>query len=91
MKGSFKAGNGWQDVKFQSPVKGRYFCLEALNAQDGKNNAAIAELYVLGGRGESLSRMDWKISYADSENVSGGNYTVRQSLRFAGIHLLEHP
>lgn len=76
MKGSFKAGNGWQDVKFQSPVKGRYFCLEALNAQDGKNNAAIAELYVLGGRGESLSRMDWKISYADSENVSGGNYTA---------------
>ena len=75
-KGSFAAGNGWQEVKFQSPVKGRYFCLEALNAQDGKDNAAIAELYVLNGQGEPLSRMDWRIPYADSENTHGGNYTA---------------
>lgn len=74
IKGIFKSGNGWQEVKFKEKVQGRYFCLEALNAQDGKDNAAIAELHVLNGQGEPLSRLNWKIAYADSENTQSGNY-----------------
>lgn len=34
--GELTAGNGWQEVKFGKTVAGRYFCLEALSAQDGK-------------------------------------------------------
>ena len=71
--GAFAAGNGWQEVKFDQPVAGRYVCLEALNAHDGKEQACIAELYVLDENGERLSREPWKVYYADSEEINKGN------------------
>lgn len=52
--GALKPGNGWQEVKFGQTVKGRYFCLEALDAQDGKDNAAMAEFYLLDEDGKPL-------------------------------------
>lgn len=71
--GSFKPGNGWQEVKFSAPVTGRYICLEALSAQDGKDLACIAELYVTDENGERLSREPWIVNYADSEDVGHVN------------------
>lgn len=71
--GSFAAGNGWQKVQFTAPAKGRYVCLEMLNAIDGGDNAAIAELYVLDGDGHRLSREPWTVRYADAEDVAGVN------------------
>lgn len=75
-QGALKAGNGWQEIKFDAPVKARHFCLEALSAQDGKNNAAIAEFYLLGEDGKPLSRQHWQIAYSDSEEVKWGNSTA---------------
>ena len=57
-------------------MKARFFCLEALNAQNGKDNAAIAEFYLLGENGKPLSRQHWQIAYADSEETQWGNYTA---------------
>ena len=74
--GELTAGNGWQEVKFGKTVAGRYFCLEALSAQDGKDNAAVAEFYLLDENGKPLSRQHWKIEYADSESTSWGNFTA---------------
>ena len=74
--GTLQAGNGWQEVKFDAPVKARFFCLEGLNAQNGKDNAAIAEFYLLGENGKPLSRQHWQIAYADSEETRGGNFTA---------------
>lgn len=74
--GSFAPGNGWQEVKFASPAKGRYVCLEMLNSLDGGDNAAIAELYLTDGDGQRLSREPWLIRYADSEEVSNGNHAA---------------
>ncbi len=71
--GSFKAGNGWQEVKFGEKASGRYVCIEALNAIDGKDLACIAELYMLDENGERLSREPWTVGYADSEDVAGVN------------------
>ncbi len=71
--GTFNAGNGWQEVKFDQPVSGRYVCLEAVNALDGKELACIAELYLLDENGERLSREPWKVNYADSEEITKGN------------------
>jgi hypothetical protein len=71
--GTFNAGNGWQEVKFDQPVSGRYVCLEAINALDGKEMACIAELYLLDENGERLSREPWKVNYADSEEITKGN------------------
>ena len=73
-EGSFAPGNGWQTVKLASPRKGRYVAIEGLSAHDGKQLAAIAELYVLDAGGKRLSREPWTVKYADSEDVSGGNY-----------------
>ena len=74
--GTFKAGNGWQEVRFTTPVKGRYFCLEALSPQANDNIAAIAEFDVLGADGKPVSREHWKIRYADSEETRSGNRTA---------------
>lgn len=70
---SFKPGNGWQEARFDKPVTGRYLCLEALNAHDGKDLACIAEMYVLDDKGERISREPWTVKYADSEDVSHVN------------------
>ena len=71
--GSFAPGNGWQEVKFDAPVTGRYVCIEALNAHNGKEIACMAECYLLDADGERLSREPWTISYADSEETNSGN------------------
>ena len=70
---SFKPGNGWQEFRFHRPAKGRYICFEALNAQDGKDLACIAEMYLLNEKGERLSREPWVVNYADSEDVAHMN------------------
>lgn len=74
--GNLKPGNGWQEVSFGKPSKGRFFCLEALNAQDGKDEAALAEFYLLDENGKPLPRQHWKIAYADSESTRWGNFTA---------------
>jgi len=75
-EGAFTPGNGWQEVRFAAPVKGRYFCLEALSPQANDNIAAVAEFDVLGADGKPVSREHWKIRYADSEETRSGNRTA---------------
>jgi hypothetical protein len=41
--------------RFAHPVRGRYFCLESLSAQEGKPYAAVAELELLDASGNPLS------------------------------------
>jgi len=64
---SFAPGSAMQEVKLPAPATGRYFCIESLNSQDGKQFAAIAELDLLGADGKSLSHDHWRIAYVDSE------------------------
>ena len=73
LSGTFKPGNGWQQANFEAPVKGRYIVIEALDAIDGKDVAAIAEMYVLDENGDRLSREPWTVLYADSEDMKGVN------------------
>ncbi len=74
--GSLKRESGWQEVRFGKSSKGRYFCLEALSAQDGEKVASLAEFYLLDESGKPLPRLKWKIAYADSESSRWGNYTA---------------
>ena len=71
--GSFKPGNGWQQVKFNQREKIRYFCLETLNTHGGDDFAAIAELELTGEDGQNVSRQHWKVVYADSEETNDAN------------------
>ena len=75
-KGVFEPTSGWQEIKFSQPAQGQYFCLEALSAQDGKTLASLAELEVLGADGKPISREQWRIRYADSEETYGVNATA---------------
>lgn len=71
-QGTFATGNGWQTIKFQSPAKGRYLCIQCENTHDGAP-VAIAELYVQDVQGKRLSREPWTTKYADSENEQGNH------------------
>jgi len=96
-KGAFAPGNGWQEVKFGAPVSGRYVCIEALDAHDGKDIACIAECYLLDQNGERLSREPWTISYADSEETNRGNragdklYDLQESTYWSTVGGVKFP
>ncbi|MBR6320390.1 MAG: beta-galactosidase [Prevotella sp.] len=73
--GAFKAGNGWQTIKFDKTAKGRYLAIECLSTQKDGDRAAIAELYLQGANGQRLSREPWTAKYANSEEENG-NHTL---------------
>lgn len=72
-KGTLKAGNGWQTVKFDKAAKGRYLAIECGSIHNAGDVAAIAELYVQGTNGSRLSRESWTTKYADSEEENGNH------------------
>lgn len=72
-QGSMNAGNGWQTVKFDTPVKGRYIAIQCNSTQTGDDVLAIAELYALDADGNRISREPWTVKYADSENETGNH------------------
>lgn len=74
--GAFKTGNGWQEMKTDVPRRGRYVCIEAVDALDSGDIVSIAEFYVLGKNGERLSREPWTVIYADSEETGKGNHSA---------------
>ena len=74
-EGQFAPGNGWQTIRFTAPKKGRYVALQILSTHDGKDDVAIAELYLRDAEGNRLSRELWTVKYADSEEIHRGNFT----------------
>ena len=74
IKSSFNPGNGWKEIAFKVPTKGRFFILRAIDGQDeNEEQSAIAELYLLDESGNNLPRESWKIIYSDSEDMASGN------------------
>lgn len=67
LSASFEPGTAMQEVHLDSAKRGRYFCIESLNAFDGKQFAAIGELDVLDNSGRSISHDGWTVAYVDSE------------------------
>lgn len=68
----FATGNGWQRVTFAAQAKGRYVAIECQSVHSG-NAVSIAEIYLTGADGKRLSREQWSVKYADSENERGNN------------------
>jgi beta-galactosidase len=69
--GAFTKGGEQQEVRFPSVTTGSQFCLETLNAHDGKSFSAIAEFDLIGANGEPISHQSWTIAYVSSEEKSG--------------------
>jgi len=68
--GAFTNVVEWQSVRFERAATGRYLCFEALNSQDGRPQAAMAELEAIDPNGAVLSKSAWKILWVSSEEVS---------------------
>jgi len=66
-EGSFKSATEAQEVQFATPAVGRYLCLQALDAVDGKPLASVAELEAFDASGQLLPRTNWKLLWVDSE------------------------
>jgi hypothetical protein len=66
----FTDGANRQDVGFDAPVTGRYFCFETLSAWDDGPFAAAAELELLDAEGEAIEREGYTIAFVDSEELS---------------------
>ena len=72
--GSFKPGNGWQTVFFKDDATGRYLAIECFSTQKEGDRAAIAEIYLQNPGGRRISREQWTVKYANSEE-DNGNHT----------------
>jgi hypothetical protein len=69
--GTLPATTGWKTITLEEPTEGRYFCFEALNAQNANDNStSIAEFEILGEDGKSVSSINWKVVFADSEETT---------------------
>jgi beta-galactosidase len=77
--GNFAPGGALQEVRFAA-TKGRYFCIEALSAQDGKPYAAIAEMELLDAAGKPLSHDGWTVAAVDSEERTGEDGTAENAI-----------
>ncbi len=77
---TFAPGTALQEVKFGAPAKGRYFCIESLNAFDGKSFAAISEFDVLDESGKPLSHDGWSVAYVDSEEREKEDGTAENAI-----------
>jgi len=58
-----------QEIHFAAPAAGRYLCLDALNAFDGKSLASVAELEAVDPSGQLVPRTNWKLLWVDSEET----------------------
>jgi len=66
-EGEFATGAATQEVRFAQPATSRQFCLESVDAYDGRAYAAVAEIQLLDQAGNILNQSQWTIAYADSE------------------------
>src|SRR5207302_349923 len=69
--GAFAPGGDTQNIEFPAPARGKFFCLESLDAFDGKPYAAVAELDLLDASGNAISHNGWTVAYVDSEERAG--------------------
>ena len=67
--GAFAPGIAPQEIRFVKTMTARQFCLESIDAFDGKEYAAVAEISLLDPNGNTVNQSAWSIAYADSEEV----------------------
>jgi len=80
IKGTFAPGADTQEIRFMNSAAGKYFCLESLNAFDGKPYAAVAELDLLDAGGNAISQNGWTIAYVDSEEHAGEDGSAENAI-----------
>ncbi len=79
-KGEFTSEDKMQTVTLSEPVKGRYFCFEALSSFDKNPLASVAELNLLDAAGKSISHQNWTIIYVSSEELVKENGSAENAI-----------
>lgn len=69
-EGSFENTNKLQTLTIR-PTIARYFALEALSEQKGQAFTTVAEINLFDQNGKEIPRNNWKVVFADSEELSG--------------------
>ncbi|MFA6275312.1 MAG: beta-galactosidase [Pedobacter sp.] len=69
-EGTFENNNKWQTVSAK-PTLARYIALDALSEQKGQPFTTIAEINVYDKNGNEIPRTNWKVVFADSEEIGG--------------------
>ena len=77
---AFAPGSARQEVTFDRPASGRYFCLETRSAFDGGPDAGVAELTLLDAAGAPLSTEGWTVAYVDSEERAAEDGTAENAI-----------
>ena len=73
-------GADTREIKFAAPAMGKFFCLESLNAQDGKSYAAVAELDLIEANGNAISHNGRTIAYVDSEELDAEDGSAENAI-----------
>ncbi len=69
-KTTLKPGNKPQDIKFANSLTARHICIEVLNSSQNQPYSHIAEIDVLDGEGNVIPKKNWKIWFANTEELS---------------------
>jgi len=69
--GEWPDGAAPQTAPFKG--RGRYLGLEVVSEHGEGTYASLAELWAVGADGKDLPRQDWKVAYADSEELDAEN------------------
>jgi beta-galactosidase len=78
--GEFAPGSESQAIAFAKPARGRFACVESLDAHDGKPFAAIAELDLLDESGSPISHERWTVACVDSEERSAEDGSAENAI-----------
>ena len=65
--GEFSNDTKRQDVRFEKPIKGRYFIFESVDAWDGREYAACGEIDLVDANGKNIPHTKWTIAACSSE------------------------
>jgi len=78
-EGQFSPETRWQSAKIE-PHPARYVCLEARSSWANDGYTTCAELDIVDAGGRSIPRAEWRILYADSEEVFGEDASADRAL-----------
>lgn len=73
-QGLVTSGNGWKKNSFPKGIKARYVCIEITAGLKENSPLSLAELKLFDEDDRDISRENWKIIYADSEELKNGNH-----------------
>lgn len=78
--GEFADDTTRKDVRFKTPVKGRYFVFQSLSAWGDQPHAACAEIDLVNEKGENIPHTKWTIVACSSEERTAHDWSAENTI-----------